>query len=146
PGPAHLDLRLETRRRQLARMGVEHPEIAKVDGDLVVPGPQAGREISDIEFVWSEAGQGAARVFGRSGHGLLPNPERLYGLYGTDLRAFFTARGTAPANRPWKWVARIVDAAGVVQAQRESTAAAGPALASEVGLDVSSLPSGAYSL
>lgn len=145
PGPHHLDLRIETRRRQLARIGAEHPEVAKVDGDLIVPGPQAGREISDIEFIWSEAQAGAARVFGRSGQGLLPNPERLYGLYSTDLRAFFAARGPA-TGAPWKWVARVLDANGVVQAQQESTATAGPSLASVVKIDVSALPAGAYTL
>jgi GWxTD domain-containing protein len=146
PGPHRLQVRLETRRRTLARMGAEKPEVAKVDGDLEVPKPQAGREISDLEFIWGEAEQGAARVFGRSGHGLLPNPERIYGLYSTDLRAFFAARGATSESRPWHWVARILNPRGEVQAVQESTAAAGPSLSTELRMDVGSLPAGGYDL
>jgi GWxTD domain-containing protein len=146
PGSHHLELRLETRRRQLARMGMEKPEAAKISGDIEVPAPQAGREISDLQFVLGDADRQLSHVFGRSGHDLLPNPERLYGLYATDLRALFTARGASEEPRPWHWVARILGTGGQVYALQESSEVAARTIASEIRLDVSTLPAGPYDL
>ncbi len=146
PGTYSLDLRLETRRRQLARMGVARSEVAKVNGDIDVPAPQAGRQISDLEFIWGEPTDRVSGLFRRSGRDLLPNPERLFGLYETDLRAFFVARGAAGDARPWHWVARILGQGGQVVAEHDSGGPASPELAGEVRMDVSSLPAGPYDL
>jgi GWxTD domain-containing protein len=117
-----------------------------VDGDLDVPAAQAGREISDLEFIWGEPTGPVSSLFRRSGRDLLPNPERLFGLYETDLRAFFVARGMPGESRPWHWVARILDAGGQVVATRDSSGPAAPELGAQVRMDVSSLPAGAYDL
>lgn len=144
PGRHRLELRLEARRRQLARRGMEKPELARVEGEFVVPGPQAGREISDLEFIWNDTGHPASTVFGRSGRNLIPNPDRLYGLYATDLRAFFAARGTEA--RRWEWVARVLDSTGVVVGVQQGRADAATHVQSEVRIDASALPAGAYDL
>ncbi|MEO5617314.1 MAG: GWxTD domain-containing protein, partial [Candidatus Eisenbacteria bacterium] len=143
-GRHRLGLRMDTRRRNLARAGVEKPEVARVEGELVVPAAQASRQISDLEFIWGETGRRGSRVFGRSGRDLIPNPERLYGLYANSMRAFFSAR--AETARPWQWVARAIDSAGVVVAEQAGRGDAAVTLQSEVSLDVSGLPAGAYDL
>jgi len=146
PGPHHLEVRFESTRRELARRGVQGPEVAKVAGDFEIPGPQAGREISDLEFVWNDVGSTRSRVFGRSGRDLVPNPERLYGLYATQLAAYFQARGTPGDERPWHWLSRIVDSTGKVVAVQESTTAASASVSSDVRMDVSGLPAGGFDL
>ena len=144
PGRHRLELRMETRRRNLARRGVEKPEVAKVEGELVVPGPQAGRQISDLEFIWGETGGRGSRVFGRSGRDLIPNPERLYGLFSNSMHAYFSAR--AQNARAWEWVARAIDLKGVVVAEQSGRGPAASTFHSEVSMDVSGLPAGAYDL
>ena len=146
PGPYHLQIRLESTRRELARRGVQGPEVAKVEGDFEIPAAQAGREISDLEFVWLDAGSTPSRVFGRSGRNLVPNPERLYGLYATELAAYFQARGTPGDARTWHWLARIVDSTGKVVAVQESTMAASASVSSDIRMDVSGLPAGGFDL
>lgn len=146
PGPHHLEIRLDSRRRELARRGIQGPETARVEGEFDIPGPQAGREISDIQFVWMDAGDSHSHVFGRSGRALVPNPERLYGLYATDLSAYFEARGVAGDERPWHWVARLADSTGRVIADRDSTAPGASAMSAAFKLDVSGLPAGGYDL
>ena len=144
PGRHRLSLALDTRRRELAKRGVEKPEKAHVEGEITVPAAQAGRQISDLEFVWGERRGGRSPVFGRSGHDLIPNPERLYGLYATTLRAWFAAR--APEARAWKWVARAIDSTGAVVATQEGAEPATAALEGNVAMDLSGLPAGAYDL
>lgn len=144
PGRHRLALSLDTRRRELAKRGVEKPEKAHVEGELTVPAAQAGRQISDLEFVWGERGRGRSPVFGKSGRDLIPNPERLYGLYATGLRAWFSAR--APEAKPWQWVARAIDSTGAVVATQQGTSPATARLEGNVSLDVSGLPAGAYDL
>jgi GWxTD domain-containing protein len=74
----------------------------------------------------------------------LPNPERMYGLYASDLRCSFRAR--SPDERPWNWVARVLAPGGVEVLQRDSTAAASHTLAATARIDVSTLPAGGYDL
>jgi GWxTD domain-containing protein len=117
----------------------------------VVPGPQAARRLSDLEFVWAETPQGQGQSFRRPGApqasaGLLPNPERLYGLFADQMRVFFEARSTRPEPGPWHWTARILDVRGHVVAERDSTAAAGPRLSQTVAFDVATQPAGGYDL
>jgi GWxTD domain-containing protein len=144
PGRHRLAVRMDTRRRNLARAGIEKPEVAKVEGELLVPGPQAGRQISDLEFIWAAAGGRSSRVFGRSGRNLIPNPERLYGLYANSVHAYFSTH--AEAARPWEWVARAIDSAGVVVAEQAGRGSAAASHQAEVALDISGLPAGAYDL
>jgi len=144
PGRHRLQLRMDTRRRELARRGIGGPEVARVEGELTVPGPQAGRETSDLEFLWSAGGAARAGVFGRGGHDRVPNPERLYGLYATTLRAWFTAR--APGPRAWSWVARALDAQGAVVAEQAGRGDSASRLESEISLDIAGLAAGAYDL
>jgi GWxTD domain-containing protein len=75
---------------------------------------------------------------------VLPNPERLFGLFAPEMRATFSARG--PAEQPWRWQARVLDAAGRVVASRESTGAASRELRGLVAVDVSTEPAGGYDL
>ena len=154
PGRYRLQVRVEdprSRKRGLAYVGRTVREKASVEGEVVVPQAQAGREISDLEFAWAETPAEQAGSFRRTSTpgesvGVLPNPERLYGLLAGDLRAVFVARSSSPAPRPWRWAARIMDASGKVVAERESTGAAGRSLTQAVRFDVSTQPAGGYDL
>jgi GWxTD domain-containing protein len=137
---------LQSRKRGLAYVGRTVHSSNAVEGELSVPLQQAGREISDVEFVWGEAPSSTAGVFRRGDRGLLPNPERLYGLLAGELRAVFIARGPAGDARPWRWSARVLSAENQVVAAAESSAAAGPWLTQSVGFDLSSAPAGSYLL
>ncbi len=118
-----------------------------VSGTVTVPGPQAGRELSDVEFLWPASPVGSSLAFVRGGRTVVPNPDRLYGLMAGELRARFVAKGRpAQAGAPWHWVARIFDDQGRGVAQRESTAAAAPMLDTDVSFDLTHEPAGAYSL
>jgi GWxTD domain-containing protein len=149
PGGYRLQVKLEdliSRKRGLGYLGRKVTESASVNGELTVPASQAGRDLSDLEFVWPRTGDDAGSAFRRGEHALLPNPERLYGLLASELRAEFAARGLADDQRTWYWHARVLDDAGRVVAEQESTAAPGPRLAAMVALDLSTEPSGAYDL
>ncbi len=141
PGPQRLAVALETKRRDPNRRNPDKPEKARVEGEIFIPGPQAGRQISDVEFVWSDRG-GSDFVHGS--HERIPNPERLYGLYATQLRAAVSAR--APSPRAWQWVARAIDSSGVVVATQQGSGPAATDLQAEIGMDVSGMPAGAYDL
>lgn len=143
PGRHRLALALETRRRELSKRGMEKPEKAHVEGELTVPAIQAGRQISDLEFVWGDRRMGTPGT-GRGRRDLIPNPERLYGLYATGLRAYFSARATEA--KPWQWVARAIDSTGAVVATQQGTAPATVLLEGNLAMDVSELPAGAYDL
>ncbi len=150
PGRHRLKVKIEdvqTHKTGIAYLGRPAPESADLEGDFTVPKPQAGRSISDLEFVWSERdSSNGTGLFQRGGHTLLPNPERLYGLYASDLHAFFIARGPAVDGRPWRWVARVLDAAGEPVVAQESTGTASEWLAGGCTLDISTLPAGGYDL
>src|SRR5260221_13304032 len=98
------------------------------------------RELSCIEFIWDEVSPSGAGVFRRDTVGFLPNPERLYGLYATNLRCFFTAKSRAAA--PWNWVARVLDPQGRMLLEQSFTAQAGSTMRGAARLDVSTLPAG----
>src|SRR4029077_9405108 len=110
-----------SRKRGLAYVGRNVRESAAVEGEVVVPQAQAGREISDLEFAWAETPIQHAGSFRRiitpaESIGVLPNPERLYGLLAGQLRAVFVARSSTTPSRPWRWAARIMDTSGKVVA------------------------------
>ncbi len=134
-----------SRKRGLVYSGRAVTESGQVEGQLEVPGAQEGRDLSDIEFVWTARKGGPPTAFERGGRTLLPNPERLYGLYESELSIAFTARGGEA--RPWRWATRVLDAQGQVAAERESTQAVASAeLAGGAVLDLSTQPAGGYDL
>jgi GWxTD domain-containing protein len=134
---------LHSRKRGLAYVGRRVAEAASVEGGVDVPATQGVCRLSDIEFVWGQP-SGTATAFrrGGGGEGVLPNPERLYGLLATELGARFVA--VAKEEAPWRWKMRVLDAAGQVFAERESTAAASRTLSESVSFDMSTAPAGRY--
>ena len=148
PGGYRLRVKLEdllSHKRGLGYLGRKVTESANVDGELTVPAAQAGRHLSDLEFVWPQTAA-AGSAFQRGARASLPNPERLYGLLASEMGAEFAARGLPGDARPWHWHARVLDPEGRVVAEQESTAAAGPRLAGRVALDLSTEPAGGYDL
>ena len=117
---------------------------ARVEGEVRVAAPLDGRDLSDLEFLWTERAGGRATVFERGGRTLLPDPERLYGLFAPELRAAFVAR--SGAERSWHWTARVLDGGGQAIATRESTAAAARVLQAGVAVDLAATPAGGYDL
>ena len=149
PGACRVYARLEdlqSRKRGIIYSGNRVTESTETRGELEVPRPQAGRDLSDVEFVWPLAGRTPGLAFVRDGRARVPNPDRLYGLYAGTLEATFTARARPGDERPWRWVVRVLDEAGAAMAQRESTSVAGRLAAGTVQFDVADLPPGAYQL
>jgi GWxTD domain-containing protein len=147
PGPERMLVKLEdlnTHRRGLMNLGRKANEFGQVDGEFTAPAPQAGEDLSDPEFVWHDGPVTGPSAFVRSERTVLPNPERLYGLFQTDLRACFVAR--ASDERPWRWIARVLDHEGRLVAQQESTAVASRWLNGGTMLDLSHQPAGGYDL
>lgn len=146
-GLHRLSLRVDdllSRKLGLVYAGRRVTESAKLEGEVRVLAAEAGRELSDPEFVWAARAGGRSTAFERGGFTVLPNPERLFGLFAPEMRAAFTAR--AAAERPWRWEARVLDATGRVVAARESTGAAARELRGLVAVDVSTEPAGGYDL
>ena len=149
PGPCRVQARLEdllSHKRGIVYSGRNVAEHTEIRGDLDVPRPQAGRDLSDLEFTWPESGQTPGLAFVRDGRAWIPNPERLYGIYAGTLEATFRARAKPGDVRPWRWVARVLDAADGVVARHESTLVAGRVANGSVRFDVSDQPAGAYQL
>jgi GWxTD domain-containing protein len=155
PGVNRLRVRLEdmlAQKRGLfyagrkALTGRKTTESETVEGEVTVPGPQAGRDLSDLEFLWVRRESGAASAFRRGEHVAIPNPERLYGLLANEVRAEFAARSLAGDARPWHWHARVLNARGEVVAEQESTSTAARELAGSVAIDLSTHPAGGYDL
>ncbi len=149
PGGCRVQTRLEdlqSRKRGIIYSGGRVPESTEIRGDFEVPHPQAGRDLSELEFVWPVATQAPGLAFVRGGQARIPNPDRLYGLYAGTLEAAFTARSRPHDERPWRWVVRLLDANGGAVAQRESTAVAGGLAQGAARFDVTDLPAGAYQL
>ncbi|HEY6866764.1 MAG TPA: GWxTD domain-containing protein [Candidatus Eisenbacteria bacterium] len=147
PGPQRLMVKLEdlnTHRRGITNIGRKVSDYSKIEGDFDVPPAQAGRDLSDLEFVWHEGPAVGPSVFLRGDRAVLPNAERLYGLFENELRACFAARGTDA--RPWRWIARVLDPQGRLVAQQESTAAASRWLSAGTTLDMTHEPAGGYDL
>jgi GWxTD domain-containing protein len=144
PGSHRLSVRVEdVLRRKRGAIGFVKTS-AEVEGELRVPGAQGGFELSDIEFVWTSRVGGPATSFLRGGRTLLPDPERMYGLFASGLEAAFSAR--AQSERPWHWTARVLDAGGQAIASRESTGTSALSLQGDVSVDLSTEPAGAYEL
>lgn len=149
PGPCEIQARLEdvlSKRKGLLYSGRDVNENAEIAGTVEVPKPQAGRDLSDIEYLWPTHGEPVGLAFVRNGRTVVPNPERLYGLFAGELDAAFLARGKDGDVRPWHWVARVFDTKGEGVAQVESTAAATPVLDADVRIDMSKEPAGGYDL
>lgn len=146
PGPHRLAVRLESQRRLLPGRGEGKPDAVEVTGAVEVPGPQAGGDLSDIEFVWPSPGARTSGEFRRGPLELLPNAERLYGLLAAAPRAAFTARARPGDARAWRWVARIEDAAGHAVALRESAGPAAEWLHGLAEFEAATMPAGAYTL
>jgi GWxTD domain-containing protein len=147
PGEHRLEVRLEdlhSRRRGLAYLGRNVPQSAEVEGPVVVPGAQAEVELGDLKFLWqSPTADSAALAAGAPR--TIPNPERLFGLFATQLRAAFVAEGAASDQRPWRWHARVQRGKDVV-ANSESSQGPAARLEGLVDLDISTLPPGGYEL
>ncbi len=149
PGPQRLAVKLEdvrSRKRGIAYMGRKVSESAEVEGEFSVVVPKTGVDLSDLEFVWAETEGREGSAFLRGGRDVLPNPERLYGLHATELRAFFVARADSAQGRPWKWKTRVLDGASNVIAERESSGTASARLDAETQFDLAREPAGAYLL
>jgi GWxTD domain-containing protein len=149
PGPCRLQARLEdllSHKRGIVYSGRGVAEQTEIRGDLEVPRPQAGRDLSDIEFTWPESVRSPGLEFVRDGRAWVPNPDRLYGLHAGTLEAAFRARGKPGDARAWRWVVRVLDPADGVVAQHESTLVAGRFARGSVRFDVSDQPAGAYQL
>ena len=148
-GKQRLKVRLEdlsSRRRGLLYAGRQVTYSEKLEGEFQLPRGQMDRDLSDLEFVWAEDSLISSPAFLRDDRKLIPNPERLYGLFANELRVAFVARARPADERPWKWVARILDGEDHVIVERDSTAAAGRWLNVRSALDVSTLPAGGYDL
>jgi GWxTD domain-containing protein len=149
PGLNRLSVRLADMAppaRGLAATSHRGRRAEKVDGEFLVPKPEMDRQLSDIEFVWAEDSLGRSAAFRHGPRLLLPNPERLYGLYATDVRAAFSARGKAGDVRAWHWVARAVDTEHHVRAEQEGDGEPAAQLDAAVSLDAQTLPAGGYDL
>jgi len=147
PGACQVTAKLtDMRSRRPALLGGKAHAEAEVAGELEVPRPQDGRDLSHVQFLWPRASAAEGVVFEHDGRMRVPNPDRLYGRFADELRAAFVARGRPGDERPWHWVARIFDAGGQGVAQRESTGAAGRLLDVEVSFDLAEEPAGAYEL
>lgn len=148
PGPCRVTATvadLLSRRPALLRGRDAHEEAA-VEGELEIPRAREGRDLSHLQFLWPVGDSTAGAVFLRDGRYLVPNPDRLYGLFAGQLRAGFVARGRPGDERPWHCVARVFDAAGAGVVQRETTFAAGRMVDGEVAFDLSGEPAGGYEL
>jgi len=145
PGKYRLAVRIEdllSRKRGLAYMGRKVTHSTEVEGEITVSAPAGGIALSDPEFVWPGTGpEGAA--FRRGNRVLIPNAERLYGLYANALEVAFVARSAADSGG-WTWQARIRDAGKHVVAQQDSVADRAATLEGATAVDVSTLPAGSY--
>jgi GWxTD domain-containing protein len=141
PGPQELEVRLEqrSRRRPIAYLGRRMPRSSRVRGEFEFEGGRSALEASDVEFVWTHVGSA-----GFGGRGVLPNPERLYGLNASQVRAAFILRGTPGDERPWQWRARILAPQESLLFARDSTLAGATWVESEVAFDASHMAAGGY--
>ena len=146
PGEKRLQLKMTASRPGLAKNATGRKQVESADGDLTVPAAQPGGELSDIGFVWPESPRAEAGGPPRAHHELLPNPERLYGLFADSLRARFVARAHAGDARPWRWVARILDPGGRLVTTVEGVGPAARRLEATLAADISREPAGRYDL
>lgn len=147
PGSYRLEARLEdllSRKKGLVYMGRAVTQNVKVEGAVKIEPAASEIEVSNPTFVWT--GSADPRPGTAGGSLGLPNPERLYGLFASTAQVAFVARATGDASRAWHWRMRLLDAGGVVVAQRDSTEDPSPIVRELVTLDVSAVPAGAYTL
>jgi GWxTD domain-containing protein len=147
PGVRRLAVRLEDPRSQkvgLIYSGRKVPEAGSIEGAIKVPPRGEGRDLSGLEFVWAAADSATGSSFERAGRTLVPNPERLYGLYARHLRVGFL--GVAASPGPWTWNARVLDHGTAVLEARDSTTDARLRLDGALAFDVSRLAAGGYDL
>ena len=147
PGRYRMAVKLEdllSRRRGISYVGRRVAESGAVEGEVSVPAEHAGRELSDLEFVWRKTGRdpkGPARDAKRS----FPIPSAL-------RSARESARGRVPLlapraePRPWHGRAAGLDTNGAIVAESESTVTAAPWLTETVGIDMATQPAGGYDL
>ena len=146
PGGCKLSARLEDlnpHKRGLGTMTLK----SEILGDLEVPKPQASRDLSDVEFAWpSDPANNTSLAFVRGSQVLIPNADRLYGLYATTMEVAFTARARSGDERPWHWVVRVLDTKGQAVAQHESTSVAGVLAQGSARFDITDQPAGLYTV
>jgi GWxTD domain-containing protein len=140
PGEHRLELRMTALRPGLSKNSVGRKQVETADGKLTVPAAEPGGALSDIGFVWP----GAATE--RAHRDLLPNPERLYGLFADSLRARFVAQSQGGEPRAWHWVARVLDTGGRVVTTAEGEGPASHRLEAALVADISREPAGRYDL
>jgi GWxTD domain-containing protein len=149
PGTCRITARLDDMRSHKVGMVYSRHDAkqnTEIRGEIEVPRPQAGRDLSDLEFVWPLQSRAPGLAFVRGGQARVPDPDRLYGLYASTLEAAFTARSHVADERPWRWVVRVLDPQGRVVAQQDSSSAAGRLAQGAVRFDLSAQPAGAYLL
>jgi GWxTD domain-containing protein len=76
----------------------------------------------------------------------VPNPERLYGLYADSLRAEIVARAKPGDERPWHWVARVLDSGNRAVATVEADGPPARWLHAPIVMGIASQPAGGYEL
>ncbi len=147
-GMRRLAVRLEdvrSRKVGLLYAGRQVTEAGTIEGTVRVPPRGEGRDLSGLEFIWATADSASGTSFERGGRTLVPNPERLYGLFARRLRVGFA--GVAVQAEPWSWAARVVGERGVVVVEgRDSTAVPSRRLDGALTIDVGHLPAGGYDL
>jgi len=148
PGPCRVTVRLTDliSRHPTLLGGRDAHEKGELAGEFEIPKAQDGRTMSQIQFLWPFPDTTAGSVFERRGQTIVPNPDRLYGLFAEQMLAGFSARGRPGDARAWHWVARVFDAKGEGVAQRESTLAGGQPFFAETAFDFSGEPAGGYDL
>jgi GWxTD domain-containing protein len=148
-GGYRMEVKLEdvlSRKRGLAYIGRSVAKSTTVEGELSVPEATAGRRVSDLEFTWSKAGaQTLAFRHASADSGVLPNPDRLFGLLEDEVCAQFIAFSD-DVPREWHWRARLLDAQGKALLQRDSTLAGSKELLQKVSMNVATQPAGVYEL
>jgi len=137
---------LFSRKRGLAYLGRKVTHSTEIEGEFEVPAPQKDRELSSLEFAWAEDTTITSGAFLRAGHRVLPNPERLFGLYASDFKVFFVVRGKPGDDRPWHWRTRVTDFDHIVVAEAESVLTGAGLLGGRYTADFARQPAGGYDI
>jgi GWxTD domain-containing protein len=148
PGTQRLKVRLEdraSRKPGLVYAGRDAREHSDVDGEFAMSPAVDGRVLSDLLFIWAEGPGDSTSAFRRDGRMVIPNPERLYGLFQRELRLAFFAQSKDPA-RAWRWTARVLDAQGKVVSQRDSVGPAAARLDARATFGITREVAGGYDL
>ncbi|MEO6463852.1 MAG: GWxTD domain-containing protein, partial [Candidatus Eisenbacteria bacterium] len=147
---------LQRNRRGLAYLGRRVPEKGAAAGLTRIAAFAADSlAVSPPMLAWSRAAldssdaraQDAFRRLGGAAP-VVPNPDRIYGLYAPVARAYFEVRPPAGAvAAPSTMIARVRSLDGLVLAVVDSVRIEeSEAWSGRFGFDVSSLPAGAYDL